>query len=333
MAEAFLRRRSGLREIVETCGECLKTGNFSTLSHALARRSASRFALLAVEDFAERFFREERGDLVALDTMMITLPMTQRHGLARCNNATAGGGVLWAFNTGARLGESPVRVLAIRPGTWRECAVMGDIVLTPCGPIYLMDRGFYKIALVREWLAEGVRFVIRARESNLVHHMLRVFNEPRSLAGGGELLFDDYVCVGSALYRGGERPRVRLLIVKKGKELFHLMTSELEETPEKIMEMYKKRWEIESFHRLLKETLGLAHLYSFKQAGVEFMLAVVTLLATAAFMTAPERKQTVVATMREQLHRIFKELGISRRWQRNTLVSARGNPKKRRRKR
>jgi hypothetical protein len=328
--EAFVARRPGLREIARCGAALLGTSNFSSLSHALARPSAPRFARALLDDLCQRLYREQPGDLVAIDTMMITLPATQRHGLAVCNNATAGGGVLWLFNTCARLGECPVRVLKVRPGAWRECSQMDGVALTPKGPIYLMDRGFYKISLVTKWLGEGVRFVIRARASGLQYQVLRTLGPERGLKGGGRLLFDGFVCVGSPLHRC-ERPRVRLVIVERNHHTFHLMTSEHAMSPEQLMAAYKTRWQIELFHRHLKETLGLAHLYSFKQGGVEFLLGVATLIAILSFLGACERAQTVVATMRRELHRVLDRMGLPRRWQRNTLVSARGNPKKRRR--
>jgi len=41
---------------------------------------------------------------------------------------------------------------------------------------------------------------------------------------------------------------------------------------EALLEAYRKRWQIERFHRFLKETVGLAHLYSFQEAGLFLLL-------------------------------------------------------------
>jgi hypothetical protein len=330
--DAFLRRTSGLREIAERHAQRLGTNNFSTLSHALNRPSAAAFARAILEEVSDQLYREQPGDLVAIDTMMITLPKTQRHGLERCNNTTVGCGILWLFNTSARAGQSPVRLVTIRPGAWHETTAMREAELTPRGPIYLMDRGFYKLSLIHKWQESGVRFVIRARTRSLVYTTLETLGERRALACGGELVRDELVRVGGDSYRS-ERPVVRLLVVTKGDETFRLMTSERDMPAEQVMAAYKTRWQIELFHRLLKELLGLAHLYSFKQHGVEFQLSAVVLLALLGFMSADETGETVVKTMQRGIIAWLKRLGLGRRWQRNTLVGARGSPKKRRRKR
>ena len=75
-------------------------------------------------------------------------------------------------------------------------------------------------------------------------------------------------------------------------EKLTVVTSEMDWSAERVLEAYKKRWHIERFHKFLEETLGLAHLYSFGQRGIEFptptrgITTNATLLASATALIA-----------------------------------------------
>ena len=61
-----------------------------------------------------------RDELVALDSMAVTLPKTQRHNLKKYNNKTVGGGVLWAYMIESAKGTCPVKILRVLQGAMDE---------------------------------------------------------------------------------------------------------------------------------------------------------------------------------------------------------------------
>ena len=58
-----------------------------------------------------------------------------------------------------------------------------------------------------------------------------------------------------------------------------LITDELELTAAEILEIYKKRWKIESFFRFLKQELNFSHFISVNQNGMESILYITLITA------------------------------------------------------
>ena len=93
--------------------------------------------------------------------MPLTLPATRRHNCRTINSASVGGAILWAFRLQAPRGVNPVTILKVIRGPWHDTKTIVDAPLTPKGPIYLMDRGFWSIGLIAHWLGAN-RPVLRA---------------------------------------------------------------------------------------------------------------------------------------------------------------------------
>jgi hypothetical protein len=149
---AYLSRTSGLRQLTQTQSARLGTDNFSSLAHALSRKVFADFLELALEQLQTTLWQTARGELVALDSMALTLPKTQRHGCKKINNKTVGGGVIWAWRVCAGAASCPLRVLKVLEGAWSDAGQIGALPLVAGGPVYLMDRGFYALALLAQWL-------------------------------------------------------------------------------------------------------------------------------------------------------------------------------------
>ena len=324
---AYAHRLSGLRAVVAHCARALGTSNFSSLSSALARPSSLGFVRGLVEHL-ERGHRPGSGDLVAIDAMALTVSSRQRHRAKLCNRQTAGGAVVWAYWLGARRGQCPVKVLKVIEGAWCDSRAMLGVELVRKGPVYLMDRGYYAFALFEKWLGSGVRFIVRARENCLVYTVLRTLSTPRMI-GNNQLLQDALVRLGAKSAK--RHPQVRLIVARlaSGKSLT-LVSDRLEWSAEDILSAYRQRWEIERFHRFLKETMGLAHLYSFHGSGMAFLLYTSLLLALVLLLasgSARPKRQTIL-----MLHDLLREAraraGIGTAWKRN--ASTRKGRKQRR---
>jgi hypothetical protein len=316
MMAAFVLRMSGLREIAQRLNSTLGTDNFSSLCPALRRKSAAAFVrrlLSRLEDCSA----PRRADLIAIDGMALTLPKTQRHRCKKFNDKTVGGGVVWSYRIDARKGSCPVRLLATIQGAWHDSRVMRGVALVAQGPVYLMDRGFYAFELLDRWMTERVRFIVRARRRSLVYTVLRVLSPPRRY-GSLEIVEDAWVRLGGAQAR--LHPEVRLITARLATgELLTLVTSERQWSAEAVLDAYKKRWHIERFHKFLKQTLGLAHLYSFAWSGMEFLLLTALLLAMTLLEARPTAAGMVIDTLHGALGQLRRLAGLFSTWRRNTI--------------
>lgn len=274
-----------------------------------------------------------------LDSMPVSLPNTRRHNCAKMNNKTVGGGVLWGLCVTAGRTRCPLQVLAIMEGAWHDSKVVRKVRFLAHGPLYLMDRGFYAFDLLHQWLTCGVRFIVRARGGKDLYwesvkelggcRALRAKTSARGPGRRAVVLFDGVARLGVPTRRG-PRPTVRLLIVQlvsggKSEELA-LASSELSMDAQKLLDLYGRRWEIEEFHRVIKRTIGLAHLYSFRQRGIETLLGIAALLAMLLWLEEnpllkiEDRKRSTIAQMlREIIRKTRRTLGIPDPWKPNTI--------------
>jgi hypothetical protein len=323
---AFVLRLSGLRAVIARCGRLLCTDNFSSLVPALRRGSSLAFVQRLV-GVLESEHVERKGDLVAIDGMALSLPKTRRHRCKKMNDKTVGGGVVWAYLIHAAKGVSPVRVLKVVEGAWHDTVAMRTVRLVADGPIYLMDRGFYAFDLLEKWLAEKVHFIVRVRTKDLIYRPIRSIS-PRRRVDNLNLLLDAVVRLGGAQAR--LHPTVRLIValLPSGEKLV-LATDLTSWRAEDILAAYKKRWHIERFHRFLKDTLGLSHLYSFAQGGIAFLLYVALLLSLLLLLFDESPSGETIVRVRKLLLAVRAELGLGTPWKRNSCIVSRVGKKRR----
>lgn len=313
---AFVGRLSGLRAVLARCGHRVNTQHIGPLSTAVHRSSTLRFVQRLV-GWLESTHKPGDEELVGLDGMALTLPKTQRHRCKKFNNKTVGGGVVWAYMVHAVKGVCPVHVLKVVEGAWHDTKVMRTVSLIPHGPVYLMDRGFYALDLLHQWLNERVRFIVRVRKRSLMYDGLERLSPPCRV-GNKTVLLDARVRLGSP--RAKRRPVVRLIraVLPCGEQLI-LATDRFDWTTVRILDAYQKRWHIERFHRFLKDTLGLAHLYSFHQTGITFLLYTALLVALLLFLAAADPRGEIIAVLRQMLRLVRRALGLETPWKRNTF--------------
>lgn len=313
---AFVLRLSGLRDLSLRQSRVLGSTNFSSLSHALSRSVSLRYVEHLVQALQD-LHRPRRDELIALDSMPLTMAKSLRHRCVKVNRNTVGGGVLWSYALNAARGSCPVKIHKVIAGAWMDAPLMADVNLVPAGPVYLMDRGFLDYALIERWLGEGLRFVLRMR-GNTVYEVLRPLSVPRRY-GSGAIELDALVRLGSKLTPA--HPVVRLIVARistrAGIIPLLVTTSETDWSAERVLEAYRKRGAIEKFHQFLKSTVGLAHLYSFSQTGITFLLYTALLLAIVLFLSAPSATGDVLRTLMTQLATLRRRVGLGHAWQRN----------------
>lgn len=313
---AFVVGLPGLRAVAARGASLLGGCNHSALSHALRRPSSLKMvqALLAALPCSRAAAREE---LVAIDSMPLTLPATYQHGCAQVTPTAVGGGVLWAFALDAARGVNPVLWLKVIEGAWHDSRAIRGVALVAKGPVYLMDRGFYAIDLLARWQREQVRFIVRAKRTHLRYDVVRTVGRPRRV-GKLQVTLDAVVRLGCA----GRRSRPLLRMVRAplagGEELI-LVSGLLERDAKWLLEAYRRRWQIERFHFYLKETLGLAHLYSFQAAGLAFLVHVAVLFCALLLLAADAQDGPTVDRLRECLKRLRQTQGHYGLWRPNTV--------------
>jgi len=320
--DAFLLRLPGLRAVAGHSEKLLGTANHSALSHALCRASGVGFLRLLLARLEGRG-GYRRGELVALDSMAVTLASRLRHRCEAVSDRAAGGGVLWAYRVAAPPGECPVRLLKTVRGAWHDSKLIGQVALEARGAIYLMDRGFYRIEQVGAWLTEGARFIVRVRSKDLCYDIVKKLGRPRRpTKTKWRIVLDARVVLGSPARRK-PRPVVRLVRAISGSgERFDFVTSE-QGSAQQILDHYRKRWHIERFHRFLKESLALAHLYSFDATGIEFLLLTVLLCAMLLAMEEAGPPGETITRLHDALRRLRQALGLGPTWRRNTIAPTR----------
>jgi Transposase DDE domain len=328
---AFVTTTPSLESLAERFAWWLRTACKTTLSYALKRDSSLRMvqALLASLGEGQKI---QPNELVAIDSMPLTLPATRRHTCRKINSASVGGAILWTFRLRAPRGAHPIGILKIVSGPWHDTQTIADVSLAPRGPIYLMDRGFWAIRLIRQWLEQEVHFVLRVNKQDFTYRTLATHGAPRPAPGGLKILCDGVAELGGPQRKN--KPTVRLVVaaLADGTDLI-LVSDQFSANAEEILSAYKQRWQIEQFHRFLKDTLGLAHLYSFHETGIFFLAHVAVLLALLLFLGATARRATTIETMHEAFEALRRSIGEGTRWKRNMTNRPRYNKKKRKRKR
>jgi hypothetical protein len=147
---------------------------------------------------------------------------------------------------------------------------------------YVMDRGFHDAGLLNDIHAADSSYVCRARDN-----LDPVVIEERLLsqeALDGGVIRDALVSISPGSTQPSDHP-LRLVAVsgtphhkrtrggyKQTDGTILLLTNMLEEPPELIALIYRYRWTIELFFRLLKQILGCRHLLSQRPEGIDIQI-------------------------------------------------------------
>jgi hypothetical protein len=308
----------GQREIIRRFSPTLHSRNFSSLSPALRQHALLRLVQALVRRLGRRDPPSPHAHLVIIDAMALSLTRGRGRACARLNDQTRGGGVLWAFWPKAPPGCGPLQVLSRMRGAWSDTKLIGAAHLLAHGPTYLLDRGFYAIGLIERWLARGVHFIVRARRNEVLVEPERVLGGPRRI-GPIQVLRDEIGRLGKA-GRHGPRPRVRLVwaVLPTGEDLI-LLSDQLAWGAGRLLGAYGQRGQIEPFHRLIKQEVGLAHLYSFQPLGIEVLLEVAVLLVLLSLLAVGERSRHTRGLMAHALQQLRQSAGLApTRWRPNT---------------
>jgi hypothetical protein len=241
----------------------------STFSDANRSRSSLAFSELFEHMMAKamRAVRRQLGDEVRLIDAT-SLPL-------------AGPGSDWA-RFSATVGGAKLHVV-LDPESGRAVyhmvttANLNDITAARVMPIlagatYVFDLGYYDYAWWAKLDEAGCRMVTRFKRNTLLQQA-----REQPLAAGSTVLRDriGFLPVRQAGNRKNPMQaavREVTVMTETGKEL-RLLSNDLDASADEIAELYKRRWQIELFFRLLKQTLKITHFMGRSENAVRIQIA------------------------------------------------------------
>jgi len=280
---SLLTGRSSLRDMATTFEDRLPvlkslgigSVNRSTLSYANRHRPAAvlRSLLTGLVDHFRAAFPDHHGArarrFVRLDSTVIRVSHTQfpwavwaqGRSAIRLHIGLEGASLLPAFVriTAYAIGERTVaRTFAYAPGT-----------------ILCFDRGYLSPAWFATLAAQGLIFLTRWR-SDVLYRVVR----PLPVAKHQPVVADEIIRFSgrwAAAHCSLELRRIEYRDPHRGKELVFL-TNALDWPAQTVADLYRRRWEIETFFRFLKQTLKVRRFYSLTENGVEWHILSALLL-------------------------------------------------------
>jgi hypothetical protein len=124
----------------------------------------------------------------------------------------------------------------------------------PKGTIVAMDRGYNDYRLYARWTQAGVFFVTRIKANA---NVLPVESHP--VPKGGNVLRDETICLKPFQAGRPDLPDLRRIVVWLDDKLEELviLTNNFDLAASTIAAIYKQRWQIELFFKLLKQQLKI----------------------------------------------------------------------------
>jgi len=136
--------------------------------------------------------------------------------------------------------------------------------------VFVFDRGVKSRKVYNE-LDDEFWFVTRITPG-AIHELVESFElEENLVVGNLTIKSDDKVILFNKRHKRSKPFRIIQTEDQKGKALW-FVTNLLEDKVETIVEIYKKRWDIEVFFRFIKQELNFKHIFSTKVNGLQIML-------------------------------------------------------------
>lgn len=161
---------------------------------------------------------------------------------------------------------------AISPANVNDITPAKEMPIQP-GASYVFDLGYYDYSWWAELDRAGCRIVTRFKANTPLL-------EPRdmALAPGASVVSDRIGFLPGRLARSRKNPMqgaVREVVVttETGKRL-RILSNDLDAPAQEIADLYKRRWLIELFFRLMKQTLRITHFIGRSENAVRIQIAV-----------------------------------------------------------
>ena len=148
----------------------------------------------------------------------------------------------------------------------------------PKGSILTIDRGYLDFNFLRDLDSTGVFFVTRAKD-NTVFDIVKTLILPEK---SENIISDDHIVLIGQQTKNKYKKRLRLVQVADPEtgEIIPLLTNNFFWSPKTISELYKNRWEIETFFRTIKQNLKIKSFIGTSENAVltQIWTALITIL-------------------------------------------------------
>lgn len=199
------------------------------------------------------------------------------------------------------------------------------------GETAVVDRGYQCHALFDAWQQAEKHFVCRIKEGT----NKTVIKE--NVVNPGSIVFYDKVVLLGTKGTNQSEKELRLVAYHVDGKDFWIATSRHDLTAEEVAQVYKLRWNIETFFGWWKRHLGVYHLIARSQYGlmVQLLGGLITYLLLAIYCREQHQEPVSIVRVRELRNQIANEAAEEletqrRRKKREPHKIKRGNPKWRR---
>lgn len=145
--------------------------------------------------------------------------------------------------------------LFIRPGVYSDISFARNLIL-PKNTLIMMDRGYQDFDLFYQWHCQGVTFVTRLK-GGILHEQVREL--PLDQNDNENILVDEIIKLTGKDSSTNYPEELRRLVIydEKNKDLVEVLTNNFSWTAQTISELYRARWNIETFFRYIKQNLKI----------------------------------------------------------------------------
>jgi hypothetical protein len=237
------------------------------------------------------------GELVAIDGSLIDAVLSMAWADYRKNSKKA------KIHLGFNINKGIPSKIYFTNGNGAERPFLSQI-LSP-GQTGVSDRGYQEHAEFDSLQAEGKSFVIRIK-ANTTKTVVREYD----VNADSIVFYDAEVLLGTAQNNNQTQKPVRLVGYRVDNVDYWVATDRRDLTAEQIAEIYKLRWEIESFFAWWKRHLKVYHLIARSQYGlmVQILGGLITYLLLAIYCYKNHGERVSIKRVRQLRIQIQNEL-------------------------
>ena len=237
------------------------------------------------------------GELVAIDGSLIDAVLSMAWADYRKNSKKA------KIHLGFNINKGIPSKIYFTNGNGAERPFLSQI-LSP-GQTGVSDRGYQEHAEFDSLQAEGKSFVIRIK-ANTTKTVVREYD----VNADSIVFYDAEVLLGTLQNNNQTQKPVRLVGYRVDNVDYWVATDRRDLTAEQIAEIYKLRWEIESFFAWWKRHLKVYHLIARSQYGlmVQILGGLITYLLLAIYCYKNHGERVSIKRVRQLRIQIQNEL-------------------------
>jgi hypothetical protein len=237
------------------------------------------------------------GELIAIDGSLINAVLSMAWADYRKNSKKA------KIHLGFNINKGIPSKIYFTDGKGAERPFVSQILST--GQTGVSDRGYQEHAEFDSLQAEGKSFVIRIK-ANTTKTVVREYD----VKADSIVFYDAEVLLGTLQNNNQTQKPVRLVGYRVDNVDYWVATDRRDLTAEQIAEIYKLRWEIESFFAWWKRHLKVYHLIARSQYGlmVQIIGGLITYLLLAIYCYENHGERVSIKRVRQLRIQIQNEL-------------------------